>query len=68
MGSFNARFVLVTEMACASEDHRNPMLIGGGDDFLVAHAATGLNRAGRPCSNNDIEAIPKWEKSIAGNC
>jgi hypothetical protein len=55
-------------MAGAGKDHRNPMLIGGGNDFFIAHAATGLNRAGRPCSNNDIEAIPKWEKRIAGNC
>jgi hypothetical protein len=50
----NARFVLVTEVACASEDHGNAMLIGGGDDFIIAHAATGLNRAACTCSNHDI--------------
>jgi hypothetical protein len=64
----NARFVLVTEVACAGEDHCDAMLIGGGNDFLIAHAATRLNCAGRACSNNDIEAIPKWEKGVAGNC
>jgi hypothetical protein len=68
MGSINARFVLVTEVAGAGEDHCNAMLIGSGNDFLIAHAATWLNRAACTCSNHDIEAIPERKEGIAGNC
>jgi hypothetical protein len=68
MGSINARFVLVTEVACASEDHRNTMLIGSSNDFFIAHAATRLNRAACAGRNDHIQAIAKREKRIAGNC
>jgi hypothetical protein len=63
----NARFVLVTEVACASKDHGNTMLIGGDDDFLITHTATGLNHAACTCRNHDIQAIPKRKEGIASN-
>jgi hypothetical protein len=64
----NSYFVLVTEVAYAGEDHRNTMLIGGGDDFLIAHTASRLNRAACTCRNHDIQAIPKRKEGVAGNC
>src|SRR5436190_13672237 len=51
------RSTLVLKMPPAREDHRNLMLVGRRNDFLIAHAATRLNdgrNAGCGCSVNRV--------------
>src|SRR5437764_274797 len=56
---------LVTEMSDAREDHREPLLVGRGDDFLVARGPPGLITAGAPA--RAATARPAREgKSAAG--
>ena len=41
-----ARLLSVPEVPHAGEHHRHAVLVGGGDDFLVAHRAAGLDHGG----------------------
>src|SRR5690554_1670822 len=56
--------VLVTEMAHASEDHGQAMLVGGIDHFLIAHGATRLVHCGDTGCCGGIDAITEGEEGI----
>ena len=58
--------LLVTEVAFAGEDHRDAVLVGSGNDFRVAHAATGLDDCFDARSGGGIEAIAEREERVAG--
>ena len=45
------------EVAVAGEDHRQATLVGRGDDFVVTHAATGLDDAGRAGIGHHIQTV-----------
>jgi hypothetical protein len=45
---------LMAEMARASKNHGNTMLIGGRDNLIIPHAATGLNNATSSGSYNQV--------------
>jgi len=55
---------LVTEMTHVREDHRHAMFVGGVDDFLIAHGATGLDHTGDSGSRSGINAIAEREECI----
>ena len=54
----------MTEMAHAGEGHGDAVFVGGGSDFLVAHAAARLDDRRSPGPGNDIYPVAEWEKSI----
>jgi len=54
----------VTEVACAGQDHGNSTLVGGGNDFVITHAAAGLNHAGGARFGNHIQTIAEGEESV----
>ena len=58
---------LVTEMADAGEHHGNAMLIGCGNDFFIANAATRLDNAGGTGFSQHIHAIAEREERIGGD-
>src|SRR2546423_14417036 len=43
------------ELPLTREDHRQPMLVGGGDDLVVPERAAGLDDAGDACGRDRIE-------------
>ena len=55
------------EMAHEGEDHRQAALVGGGDDFVVADRAAGLDDGGgaRLCGCN--EAVGEGEERVGGD-
>ena len=55
----------MAEVAEAGKDHRHIALVGGGDDFGVAHGAARLNGAGRARVGRGDQSIGKWEKCVA---
>src|SRR5438874_13691640 len=55
----------VPEVANAGQHHRDAALVGGGDDFVVAHAAAGLDHAGGAGIADDVEPIAKREEGVA---
>ena len=55
------------EMPCAGEGHRHAPLVGGLDDFLVAHGAAGLNRRCRPRFRRRNQSVRKRKERIAAN-
>src|SRR6185295_10061401 len=58
----------VPEMAYASEYHGDTILVCGGDDLVVAHAATRLNHRTRAGVDHHIQPIAKGEESIRSHC
>ena len=42
-------------------------LVGGGNDFVITHAAAGLNHAGGACFGNYIQTITEGEESVGRN-
>jgi hypothetical protein len=58
----------MTEMACASKNHRNAMLVCSCNDLVITHAATWLNGAACTTVDDNIQTIAEWEKCITGYC
>src|SRR5262249_49506750 len=58
--------ILVSKMPHASEDHRQLVLVGGGDDFFVLDRAAGLDPRGRAGLRDLVEAVPEREEGVRG--
>ena len=57
---------LMAEVAFGGEHHRNAVLVGGGDDLVVADAAAGLDHRPDPGRGDGVEAVPEREEGVAG--
>src|SRR6266849_2817424 len=55
---------LVTEMTDARESHRQSLLVGRGDDLLVAQRASGLDHRGGAGPGDHVETIAKREEGV----
>ena len=55
----------MAEVAHATEHHGYTTLVGGVNDFVVAHGATGLDNAGGACIDHHIEAVAEGEERVA---
>ncbi len=51
-------------MADAGEHHRDAALVGGGDHFVVAHAAARLDHGDGAVVGDDVEAVAKREERV----
>src|SRR5690606_11194808 len=58
----------VPEDAPAGEQHGDVMLVRGGDDFLVAHGAAGLDDGAHACGRCRIDAVAEREERVGGEC
>ncbi len=58
---------LMPEVAHAAEHHGHTALVGGGDDLVVAHGATGLDDAGGALVHHHIQAVTEREEGVAGD-
>src|SRR3712207_3218530 len=54
------------EMPDAREDHRQIVLVGGGDDFGVADGAAGLDDGGDAVPGRLVEAVADGEELVGG--
>ena len=52
------------EVADAGEHHRDAALVGGGDHFVVAHAAAGLDHRDGAVVGDDVEAVAEREERV----
>ena len=57
----------MTEVAEAGEDHGDALLVGGGDDFGVAHRAARLDDGGGAGLGQHVEAVTEREEGIRGH-
>ena len=57
----------VAEMPHAGEHHRDAVLVGRGDDLLVAHAAAGLDHRGGAGVGDHVEAVAEREEGVRGD-
>jgi hypothetical protein len=57
----------MAEVADAGEDHGDSEFVGGGDHFLIADRASGLDDGGGSRSGDRFQAIGKGEESV-GSC
>src|SRR5687768_5586678 len=55
---------LMAEMADAGEHHRDVRGVGGGDDFVVLFAASGLSDRGHPGFDSGLETVREREERI----
>ncbi|ABA48884.1 hypothetical protein BURPS1710b_3404 [Burkholderia pseudomallei 1710b] len=60
----DASYESVTEVAHARHDHRDVVLVGGGDHLVVAHRAARLDHAGRARRDDDVEAVAEREERV----
>ena len=58
----------MAEVAAAGEDHREALLVGGGDDLVVADRATGLDDGSRTGRGSGVEAVAEREERVACAC
>jgi len=58
---------LVPEVAHAGEDHGHLAFVGGGDDFVVADAAPGLDDGGGTGVGRSEEAVGEGEEGVTGD-
>src|SRR5258708_5846643 len=58
---------LVPEVANSGKDHGNAALVGGGDHFLVAHAAARLDHRHRAIVGDDIQAVAERKECVGGD-
>ena len=56
--------ILVPEVAHAGEDHGEAGFIGGGDDFIVADGAAGLDDGGGTRFSSSKQAICEGEERV----
>src|SRR5688572_27479661 len=59
-------FMSMPEVAYAGEHHRDAALVGGGDDFGIAHAAAGLDHRDGAGLGQRIEAVAERKERIRG--
>ncbi len=57
----------MAEVAHAGEHHGHAALVGGVNDFLVAHGAARLGDAGSACIDHHVQAVAEGEEGIAGH-
>ena len=70
--SLDALRMLITDSAAASmpempttgKHHGDAALVGGGDHFVVAHAAAGLDHRDGAGVGDDVEAVAKREEGV----
>ncbi len=55
---------LMQEMAHAGEDHGKAEAVGGGDDIVVAHGASGLNDCGGAGLGGFFDAVREREEGV----
>ena len=63
VGAYMAK-ISVTKVPDTGERHHYAVFVCRGDDFVVAHAASGLNHCLRARSGDDIQAIAEREKRV----
>ena len=51
-------------MPDAGEHPREPLLVGGGDHFIISDGAAGLYNCGCPCISRRQKTVCKWEECI----
>ena len=54
-------------MSHAGEYHGHPMLIGGGDHFIVANRPTGLDYGSNAGLSCVVDTVPEREESIGSH-
>ena len=54
----------VPEVPSSREDHRQTVLVGGGDHFLVPHGAARLDDGGRAGGRHRVEAVAEREERV----
>src|SRR5258706_6977115 len=57
----------VPEVSHARENHRDAVLVGGGDHLAVAHAAAGLDHGARARRGDHVESVAKRKEGIGGH-
>src|SRR6267142_2644575 len=63
-GGLIGRSRLVTEMTHAREDPRAPLLVGRGNDLLVAQRASGLDHRGGAGLRDYVEPVPARKERV----
>src|SRR6266851_1874933 len=56
----------VAEVADAAEDHREAVLVGGGDNLLVAGRAARPRDCGRSCFRRERRAVEERKEGFGG--
>ena len=56
----------MAEMAHAGEDHSKARFVGGGDNFVIAHRATGLDDGGDTGLGSGDQTIREGEEGVRG--
>ena len=54
-------------MPITGEDHGHVGSVGGGDDFLVADGAAGLDAGGGTGVDRGLEAVGEREQAVGGD-
>ena len=65
--ALTARADLVPEVAHPGEQHRQAGLVGGGDHFVVADRAAGLDHRGRAGLDRREQAVGEREEGVRGD-
>src|SRR5829696_5881390 len=60
----NHAILSMLEMAHACKNHGEIVLVGGGDDFFVAHRTSGLNHRGDSMLRSFVNAVAEREERI----
>jgi len=55
---------LMAEMSMTAEHHGYAAFVSGGNHFVIAHAAAGLDHGDGAGVSDDIQAIAKWKKRV----
>src|SRR5436305_2832275 len=61
-----ARELAVPEVAYTGEDHGHAQFVGGGDNFGVAHGASGLDDCGGSGVGDGLQTVGEWEEGVRG--
>jgi hypothetical protein len=54
----------VSEVPPPCEHHRDVVLVGCGNHFLIAHGAARLHDSRRAGGGKGVQAIPKWKERV----
>ena len=57
----------MTEVPHAGRHHHHATLVGGGNDFTIAHATARLDNATGAHIDHHIEAIAEGKEGVAGH-
>src|SRR5690606_31050927 len=63
----SAAWPSMPEVAVAGEHHGQAAFVGGGDDFVVAHAATRLDDAGCAGVGHNVETVTEGEEGVGSH-